>query len=133
MTRTPWGILTLAAGVVACSPGDCPAPPATVLGKWTYTANQTAPTAAVLNGVLTIDSGCPGFQGSLDGTQHEGAIDTPVHVVVTGQMVGTAGVDFDASGRRHFGTIRNDSMQGTWLDMTSGGTGPFVAAKELIP
>ena len=125
-----WGFLVLAAGVVACSPGDCPAPPATVLGKWTYTAHQTAP-PATLTGALTIDSGCPGFQGTLDGTQNDGlGGNTQVHAIISGQMVGTASVDFDADGRRHYGSIKNDSMTGTWFDQSSGANGPFTAVKE---
>ena len=132
MPLTPWGFLLLAAGVVACSPGDCPAPPPTVLGKWTYSATQTSPSTATLVGTLTLQPGCPGFQGSLDGTQNDGS-GTPlaVHVLVTGQMVGTTSVQFDASGRSHLGMIANDSIHGTWVEFPN--TGSFVAAKELTP
>jgi hypothetical protein len=129
-----WGFLAFAASAVGCSPGDCPAPPATVLGEWTYMASQTAPSKATLGGVLTIQAGCPGLQGSLDGTENDGFGGTAqFHAIVAGQMVGTTGVDFDASGRRHLGTIANDSIRGTWFDQSSGGSGPFVAAKELTP
>jgi len=134
MTRTPCALLALAAGMVACSPGDCPPPPATVLGAWTYSATQTAPSMATLGGILTLQPGCPGFQGILDGTQNDGVgLATPVHVVVTGQMLGTTSVDFDASGRRHLGTITNDSMRGTWFEQASGGNGSFLAVKDLTP
>jgi hypothetical protein len=134
MTPAPWGLLALAAGTLACSPGDCPAPPADVLGKWTYMANQTAPSTATLGGVLTLQTGCPGLQGSLDGTENDGfGMSAPFNAIVVGQMIGTAGVDFDAAGRRHIGTVANDSIHGTWFDQSAGGSGPFVAVKELTP
>lgn len=134
MTRTQWGFLVLAAGGLACSPGDCPAPPASVLGKWTYMANQTTLITATLGGVLTFQAGCPGLQGTLDGTENDGlGTSAPFNAIVSGQMVGTTGVDFDTAGRRHVGQIMNDSIHGTWLDLSSGGGGPFVAAKELTP
>lgn len=139
MTSRAWGVLVLAASAAGCSsPTNCGAPPATVLGTWAYSASQTAPSTATLNGTLTLQPGCPSFQGSLDGTQHDDLGNaTAVHLVVTGQMLGTASVEFDASfgaaARRHLGTIANDSIRGTWVDQTSGGNGSFVAVKEVTP
>jgi len=136
MSRSRWGFLVVAAGAVACrSPADCGTPPAKILGNWSYTASQTQPTASV-NATLALVAGCPSFQGTLDGTQQDGLGNvTPVEVVVTGQMLDTASVVFDAffgaAGRRHIGTIAHDSIRGTWIDQSSLTSGSFVAAKEL--
>jgi len=136
------GFLALVASGAACgSPTDCGAAPAPLLGRWTYSANQTAPAAATLTGVLTLEAGCPTFQGALDGSEQDDHGNTaPVHVVVTGRMLDSASVVFDAffgvGGRRHLGTIAHDSIRGTWIEQSTGGiagTGSFVAAKELMP
>lgn len=133
--------LAAASGAACGSPTDCVAAPAVLLGRWSYSANQTAPTAATLTGVLTLEAGCPTFQGALDGSEQDdrGNI-APVHVVVTGRMLDTASVLFDAffgaGGRRHLGTIAHDSIHGTWIEQSTGGissTGSFVAAKEVTP
>ena len=135
MTRMPAALLVLVAGAVACRlPGDCPPPPAMVLGQWTYTASQTQPIATV-RGTLTIEAGCPSFQGSLHGTQQDGlGIPVNVDAVVAGQMLNNTSVEFDAyigvAGRRHLGTIANDSISGTWIDQNSSTIGSFVAVKE---
>jgi hypothetical protein len=93
------------------------------------------PSMASLTGTLTLQPGCPSFQGTLSGTQADGLGNvTHVDGLVTGQILDTASFVFDAffgaSGRRHLGTIAHDSIRGTWVDQTSGSNGSFVAAKE---
>jgi hypothetical protein len=131
--------MALALGTSACrSPADCGAAPASLLGRWTYSASQMAPSTASLTGTLTLQAGCPSFQGALDGTQQDGLGNvTHVDGLVTGQLLDTASVVFDAffgaNGRRHLGAIAHDSIRGTWVDQASGSNGSFVAAKELMP
>lgn len=135
-------LLALAGAGAACgSPTDCVAAPATLLGRWNYLANQTAPSAATVTGILTLEPGCPSFEGTLDGAeQDDHGNSAPVHAVVTGQVLDSASVLFDAfvgvAGRRHLGSVAHDSIRGTWVEQATGGiarSGSFVAAKELTP
>jgi hypothetical protein len=139
MRSAAWGLLALAVIGAACrSPEDCGAAPAAVVGRWTYSASQSAPSTATVSGILTLQAGCPSFQGSLDGTERDALGNTaPVHVPVAGQMLNATSVQFDAylgvATRQHLGALANDTIRGTWVDQTSGSNGSFVAAKELTP
>lgn len=131
-----WGSLLLAVGIAACdSPATC-GEPARVVGRWAYTAMQTQP-AASLTGTLTIQPGCPSFQGALAGTVDELGQMTMFDVVVVGQMVDTAAVAFSAyfgaTGRQHLGIVAHDSIRGTWVEPSSLISGSFVAVKEQVP
>jgi hypothetical protein len=133
--------LLFTAPAVACSsPTDCAAVSTMVLGQWIYSASRTQPVAN-LTGTLTIQPGCPNFQGALAGTQVDdvGQV-TPFNVVVVGQMLDSTSVVFDAyfgtTGRHHMGRVAHDSITGIWVDQSSGGAagaGSFVAAKENTP
>jgi hypothetical protein len=110
------------------------ATPPVLLGSWTYTATQTSPTTANLNGTLQITSQC-GSQigGTLDVTQTDPGGGNPVRLtgVVSGVLVDTASVDFDAyltaTPRRHDATVRSDSMKsGSWFEV-GGPSGSFSA------
>ena len=136
-----WVLVPAVAAVFACgSPVNCGAAPTVLLGQWTYSADQNQP-AATLNGTLTIQAGCPNFQGALQGNLVDdvGHV-TPFNVMVVGQMLDTTSVVFDAyfgaAGRHHVGKIAHDSITGIWVDQTSGGpssAGSFIAAKEHTP
>jgi len=135
-------LLAVAATAAACdSPTDCGGAPAALLGRWNYLATQTAPSAATVTGILTLEAGCPSFEGSLDGTEQDDHNNSaPVHAVVTGQVLDTASILFDAfigvAGRRHLGAVAHDSLRGTWVEQSTGGiarSGSFVAAKVVTP
>ncbi len=123
------------------SPAECaPATPPVLLGTWSYSATQTSPSAS-LTGALQITSQC-GLEigGTLDATQDDGQGHTQRLVgAVSGTLVGSSSVDFDAyldpTPRRHVGTVRNDSLLGTWVEPTSGATlsGSFTSAWTSTP
>ena len=140
MTRSLWAVVAVIAGLLACrSPADCVAAPVALLGRWSYSASETT-SPTTINGTLMLEAGCPSFQGTLGGTQNDAGVVTTVSFLVTGQMLGATAVEFDAAsgpaGRRHIGTIANDSIRGTWVDQTPGGisgSGIFVAVKQQTP
>ena len=139
MMAIRWLLVPTVAALFACSsPVNCGAAPTVLLGQWTYAADQSQ-SAATVNGTLTIQAGCPNFQGALDGRMADGLGNaTTFDVMVVGQMIDTASVVFDAyfgqGGRHHVGKIVHDSITGIWVDQASGlSAGSFVAAKEHTP
>jgi hypothetical protein len=99
---------------------------ANVGGGWNYFAATTsAPTT--LSGTLTISqSGTPSFTGALEGTEYTGGQMRRVIGLVSGRTIDSARFDFDlaldaATRRHHVGSIRGDSISGTWLETTSTG------------
>lgn len=108
-------------------------------GEWNYTGVQTGPVREILTGQLRIlgESGTS-FQGTLSVVGVNEA--TGESRVMTGPVSGNgeAGViDFDAnvetSARRHVGQIADNTITGTWVGPSSGGTmssGTFRAERE---
>jgi hypothetical protein len=143
MTWAQWGVLAVAGGIAACRlPTNCGAAPVLLSGKWDYAAAQTTPAKATLTGVLTVSpQSCADFQGSLDLTQRDDLGNlTPLHGVVSGQMLDIAGVQLDAflaaGGRHHVGTLAHDSIKGIWVEQTSAeiaSSGSFVAVLKAVP
>lgn len=107
-------------------------------GTWNYTGDQTGATRENLVGELRIlsESGST-FEGRLDivGTNEAGN-----SRVMSGSVSGSAGsdvVDFDAyveaSARRHVGQVVADTITGTWVGSSPGGTvssGTFRAERK---
>jgi len=105
------------------------------VGTWNYEATQTTPGAATLTGTLSITQQTgPGFDGTLDVVEMPGnqARNGPVSGVVLDSIT----VDFDAfldvTARRHFGTVRGDSVQGNWVEGAGGPAGSF-AGERVAP
>jgi hypothetical protein len=121
----------VAVAVTACaSSTDTGTTSAELGGSWKYTAVQTAPTRVTYAGTLTISqqSGAT-FAGGLDAEASTPQGDVQrVNGVVSGRVLGTSTVDFDMLiqdvTRRHVGTIRGDSIVGSWAttDLTVAGT-----------
>lgn len=129
-------LATLAAVLAACeSPADEGEAPFSFLGTWDYEATQTAPGAATLTGTLVItqQSG-PAFDGTLDVVETPGS--RSLNGPVSGRVLDSSTVDFDAfldvTARRHFGTVRGDSVQGNWVEGAGGPAGSF-AAQRVAP
>ena len=97
-------------------------------GTWSYAGVQTSPTRENLSGTLTIsrESGTS-FQGRLDvvATNTQSGQNTVLGGLVSGAESGDV-IDFDAdveaTPRRHVGQIVADTISGTWVGSTSGGT-----------
>jgi hypothetical protein len=123
---------------VACaSPTEATGSSTLVNGTWSYFAtNAAAPT--VINGSLSFTArGGSTFGGSLDGTESgEPSGDRRVVGIVSGRVLDSTLVDFDLTlagdALRHVGTVRGDSLIGTWVEMSSGGvvaSGAFRARR----
>lgn len=136
--------MTYARVIVVCSvlaacktPVDCATPTSTsLLGPWTYTATQNAPTTANLSGTLVITTQCGStLTGSLDVTEIDAQGSRRRTGTLSGRTVDSLTLDFDVFltmvGRRHVGALARDSIQGTWIEPLDLGSasGSFVAAK----
>jgi hypothetical protein len=123
------GLILLAVTAACATPTGTGNPGGVDLrGQWTYTATQTSVPTASLSGTLAISTQSGNaFGGVLDviemdaqGQSHH------LNGLVSGQLVDTAAVDFDAffdvTGRRHLGVVRGDSIHGTWVEQDVGGT-----------
>ena len=109
-------------------------------GTWKYSGEQTGPVRETLNGTLTIsrESGTS-FQGRLDvvAVNSQSGQSRVLSGLVSGSESCGVVVDFDADletdARRHVGQIVADTISGTWVVSTSGGTtssGTFRAERE---
>lgn len=128
------GALALAALAVACTGAtDGAGKGADVTGSWRYSATQSTANVS-LDGTLTIGS----QQGTTVGGQLEAQETDPSGAVrnrvgpVTGRVVDSTTLDLDVFlepvSRRHVGTLRGDSVAGTWAQTSGSGTltGSFV-------
>ena len=136
MTRGPWLVASLA--LAACkSPVDCAPPTSTnVLGAWGYTATQSAPATANLNGTLVFNTQCGNtLTGTLDVTESDAQGSRRRTGTLSGRSVDSVTLDFDvfftSTGRRHVGTLSGDSLHGTWIEPLDLGSasGSFVAVR----
>jgi hypothetical protein len=109
-------------------------------GAWSYTGVQTTPVRENLTGTLTItsESGAS-FQGRLDfvGNNPQTNENRVLGGLVSGSEQNSNVIDFDAdvetSSRRHVGQIVADTITGTWIGSSSGGTmssGTFRAERD---
>ncbi len=108
-----------------------------LIGIWNYTGVQTGPVPETLSGTLMIslESGTS-FQGqiALFGVTQNGS--RSLNGSVSGSESGSGVVDFDANldmQRRHVGQIVADTITGTWVGSSAGGTvssGTFRIERE---
>jgi len=109
-------------------------------GSWNYTGVQSGPVRETLSGTLTVsrESGTS-FQGRLDlvAVNTQTGESRVLGGLVSGSESGVDVIDFDAdvesAPRRHVGTIVQDTISGTWIGSSSGGTmtsGTFRVERE---
>lgn len=127
-------------GLSACLRSTDPQPSLLGLnGTWSYTGVQTGPVRETLTGTLTIslESGTS-FQGRLDlvGINDHTGQTRVLGGLVSGSESGTNVIDFDAdleTTRRHVGQMVGDTITGTWIGSSPGGTvssGTFRVERE---
>ena len=111
---------------------------ANVGGAWNYFAAATS-SPTTLSGTLTISqSGNASFTGALEATEHTSGQVQRVMGLVSGRTIDSTRFDFDlvldaATRRHHVGSIRGDSITGTWLETTStgiAGSGTFRGSRS---
>jgi hypothetical protein len=133
-------VFAASAGLSACLQSTEPQPSLLGLnGSWSYTGVQTGPVRETLTGTLTIslESGTS-FQGRLDlvGVSDQTGQSRVLGGLVSGSESGTDVIDFDANletTRRHVGQIVGDTITGTWIASSPGGTmssGTFRVERE---
>lgn len=124
--------------VASCkTPTDCEtATYPSVVGPWTYTATQNAPTTANLTGTLVIGTQCgTTLTGTLDVTETDAQGSRRRTGTLSGRTVDSVTLDFDVflttTGRRHVGALAGDSLKGTWIEPLDLGnaSGSFDAVR----
>ncbi len=109
---------------------------ADVRGTWAYTGDQSAPSLA-LAGELVIESQAGDLlTGSLSWEERDGQGGVTTHAgAVSGRVIGHDDVDFDVFAsngvRRHVARLVDGSMDGAWVQVSTGRSGRFEAAREL--
>lgn len=127
------GILTLAAcssPVATCSASDG------LGGRWTYLAQQETPVRGTITGTVVLSSAnCIDFQGALDAVEVFPTGETRrLSGAVTGTVVEGTLVTFAASlgseEREHLARLDGDSIAGTWVESSGGGSGRFSGTRR---
>ena len=109
---------------------------ADVRGPWEFTGTQLAPSLQ-LSGTLVI-AGQDGdlVTGSLSWEERDGLGGTTAHAgSVSGRVIGLTDIDFDVFAgegvRRHVARLGTGSMEGAWVQVSTGRSGEFAAAQEI--
>ena len=114
------------------------APPVPVAGTWHYLAAQDTPAHTSIEGTLSVTGqSCKNFEGTIDVIEIDAQGQSRrLAGVVSGRAVESSSIQFDAvlgtSTRQHIATIAGDSIAGTWLEFSGGGTaatGSFHAGR----
>ncbi len=135
--RVIWAV-TVALGGLACSTAtDSGPPPVVLLGTWSYTGAETG-SAITLTGTLTVSSQSgKSLTGSAAWTESDGVGGTtPLSGPVTGRALDSTTVNFDvflaSATRHHLGTVKADTVSGTWVDVTPGGPGASGTFRAVL-
>ncbi len=128
-------LVLLAALLPACAISSTA--PEVVSEQWQYVGSQRVPNALQLDGALRITRRTgERFEGSLDlrRTDVLGRAER-VTGLVNGRRSG-ATLDFEATLEgaviRHIGSVRGDSITGTWIDDDGGGTSVVAGTFTLV-
>lgn len=121
--------------VGACSlPTSSSGEAADVRGSWEFTGVQSAPSLS-LDGTLTITAQDGDLvSGTLTWEERDGVGGVRLDGgPVSGRVIGAGDIDFDllrtGGSRRHFARLSADTMEGTWLQASSGASGTFRAVR----
>lgn len=128
----------LIAGGACTSPTDAGGPPPVVLlGTWNYVSTQ-ASSSAKDSGTLTVTSQSGhNLQGTFAVDHLDSSGTHPVSGPVSGQALDSTTLNFDmflngTTDRQHLGTVKGDSITGTWVEMGVA-SGNFRAARKVGP
>lgn len=126
--RSAWTAVATLAALACATATDSGPPPVALLGTWTYSGAETG-SAVTISGTMTVSSQAgKSLTGSVAWVQDDGGGgSTPLNGPVTGKALDSTSVTFDAflvsATRHHLGTVKADTITGTWVDVTSGGPG----------
>ena len=128
-------LATCAAG--ACVPTTAPSSHAgaSLLGEWRYTATQTAPADARLDGTFVVrEQTGDRMAGTLDAVEDDArGLQRARRGALAGRADASGAVDFDVqldgAVRRHVGRLAGDSLAGSWVDVPREGGGAVGAGR----
>jgi hypothetical protein len=133
--------LVMAVAVAACVPPTTePAGVTPLEGLWDLNGQSASGSGGAVQGTWTVRStSAVGFAGSYDVIEAtSGGGQRRLTGAVTGRMVSATTTEFDVivigSTRRHIGTLRADTVRGSWFDVSQSGaveaTGSFRAIRR---
>jgi hypothetical protein len=121
----------LGSSCVAATDGGTAGVP--LLGTWEYTGTQLSPELRLQGTLVVSHQSGSRFDGSADVVEQSvGGMSRRLIGVLGGRTLDSVTVDFDmvidAATRRHFGTVRGDSIVGSWVEgLGEGASGSFRA------
>ena len=138
--RRVFGVGLLVALASSCLRAPTDATPATVIvrGSWSYVSVQSG-NAAMANGTLQLSQDSTvRFSGTLDANEQD--TNGQLHhlaAVISGRTIDQSLVEFDVvldavTVRHHSGAVKNDSLTGSWVQISDAGiaaSGTFRARR----
>jgi hypothetical protein len=110
-----------------------------LMGTWEYTGTQQSPDLRLQGSLVISRQSGSRFDGSADVVEQSptGGTTRRLIGVVGGRTLDSVTVDFDMvvddATRRHFGTVRGDSIIGSWVEGIGGGASGSFRAKQVNP
>jgi hypothetical protein len=110
-----------------------------LLGSWEYTGTQLSPELQLQGSLVVSRQAGSRFDGSVDVVEQSPSGGMPRRLigVLGGRTLDSVTVDFDVvvdnTTRRHFGTVRGDSIVGSWVEGIGGGASGSFRAKLVTP
>ena len=135
--RLPALLLIALLAMVACeSPTGATGDAVDVTGSWKFEASQTGSALRIDGTLVLAEQEGSAFTGSLQIREVDAQGIARIRSgLVTGQMLDGMTMDFDAllddAARRHVGTLRGDSVSGSWLQAEGSASinGRFTATR----
>ncbi len=123
---------------LGCAASDSvDAGPNTVAGVWQYQATQRTPSLAAIDGQIELSGASAGaITGAMQGVERDpGGASQTVAALAAGRLVGGTTLDltleFASGSRRHVGTLRHDSIVGSWTtSIPPIASGPFTMVRR---
>ena len=125
------GAAMLAAGCSTSTPG-CGSPP-DLGGTWSYHGVQSNPTATLTGTATLTKTGSCTISGTLSLTVDDGGTPVTSGWTTSGDFLDDSIVELNAvqggTERHHVGTVRGDSIVGSWSVTGGGASGTFTAKR----
>ena len=125
-------------GALGCAASDSvDAGPNTLAGVWQYQATQRTPSPAAIDGQIELGGASASeITGAMQGVERDpGGASQTVAALAAGRLVAGTTLDltleFASGPRRHVGTVRHDSIVGSWTTLVPPiASGPFTMVRR---
>ena len=128
--------MLLGSSCIAATDGGSAGVP--LMGTWEYTGTQLSPELRLQGTLVVSRQSGSRFDGSADVVEQSvDGVSRRLIGVLGGRTLDSLTVDFDVvmdnGSRRHFGTVRGDSIVGSWVEGIGEGASGSFRAKLVQP